>query len=1199
MTPASTLSLSTEPLAHPAMDYDLLRKEGISHLEKLAAKSWSDFNAHDPGITILEQVCYAITDLGYRMDYDIPDLLASEDGNEDPYGSLYSPAKILTCRPVTVTDLRKIIIDVPGVGNAWVEIVQQPVPALYYHPGSGELTLEIIPLVTEPVVLKGLYRVLIEKSDLADLNSASVREAVARRLHANRAVGEDFAEIRVLDAQDVRVSADIAIGPVDDPRQVLVEIYQRLAAHISPSVPFHTLQEMRSVGKSVDEIFDGPVLEHGFIDTETLQRTRRHTALRASDLLREIMDVPGVRAVRNIAMATGDRWEVWSLDLDPARAPRFDPQNSAIRLEKDLIDVTPDKEATLAIYRDGIDKASGKPELTTDQRDIRPARGRDRHLSEYDSLQRQFPAVYGIGELGLPASAAPTRRARARQLKAYLLFFDQLLANGFAQLAHVRDLFSFQGDNTRTYFSQVVDDPGLGLAALRVREDLDDHAASIQRITANPSLDPARKNRLLDHLLARFAERFTDYALVLRGLPTGELSAEEKLIGDKQAFLQDYPRIGAARGGAFDYTAWASEAAVSGLQRRIELALGIPSGGAEPALAGDDKEGLYLVEHILLRPMAGDKEQQGPLLADARYKDPYSLQVSFVFPDWPGRFPSLVFRQFVERTLREETPAHLTPYVQWLDRDAMAQFETAWRDWRKNVMGAATEHDVAVRGTRDRLLDLLGIGQLCPLRDLPVRGGGQLMVPFNSQAKIPIGYSQREVVYALCDDKGVALKDAEGNPFQVTGNGAEVLLTTPEVTEDIVFTIRARYPASSEEGALLHQAVTVKVGLDTGLDARIEGASLLDTSIDTTTNTDARIVDFGAGVQVTVQYSQEGVDYRLVYLDDGGADVVLSDGDDVRGTGGDIPLSSVALPEDRDIRIRATKTFDSERADETALLDIVLPLKVRANPNLDVSADSAIIDYGAGATIRIADTQASASYQLYTRAIPDSGFVYGTPLPGTAVLEVPVTGEPNVQVMEPASGGSPWEAPAGYVPVGSPQSGNGGELILNTGALTDDTLVILRAEKAHSTKGATIPSVLQLTEALTVLVKPDATRTLALEEMEGGAMQVSGGQPGVFYHFRLEAGGDDIGLPVYFHKQDPDDETKNKGVSQTRIGVDLVIARDATPEEADLAVDLARPSLQTPLLEAGELPVDTSVLYARAIKARTRVAAEGELIITK
>jgi hypothetical protein len=142
------------------MDYASLRQEGIRQLERMAGGQWTDFNAHDPGITILEQLCYALTDLGYRTAYEIPDLLA--DGGGDPYDSLHPPAEILTCRPVTAADLRRLVLDVEGVKNAWVLPLDQDTLPLYYHPDRDELSMSADPAPSEPVKLKGFYRVLVE-----------------------------------------------------------------------------------------------------------------------------------------------------------------------------------------------------------------------------------------------------------------------------------------------------------------------------------------------------------------------------------------------------------------------------------------------------------------------------------------------------------------------------------------------------------------------------------------------------------------------------------------------------------------------------------------------------------------------------------------------------------------------------------------------------------------------------------------------------------------------------------------------------------------------------------------------------------------------------------------------------------------------------------------------------------------------------
>ena len=52
-----------------SLDFKQLREAGISRLQQLSGKLWSDYNTHDPGVTLLELLCYAITDLSYRCDF--------------------------------------------------------------------------------------------------------------------------------------------------------------------------------------------------------------------------------------------------------------------------------------------------------------------------------------------------------------------------------------------------------------------------------------------------------------------------------------------------------------------------------------------------------------------------------------------------------------------------------------------------------------------------------------------------------------------------------------------------------------------------------------------------------------------------------------------------------------------------------------------------------------------------------------------------------------------------------------------------------------------------------------------------------------------------------------------------------------------------------------------------------------------------
>lgn len=668
------------------MDYASLRREGIRLLERMAGQKWTDFNAHDPGITILEQLCYALTDLGYRAGHAIPDLLA--EGGSDPYANLHPPSEILTCRPVTLADLRRLVIDVQGVKNAWVEVIQSSSPTLYYHPDSNELSVRPLPPPPPPpaeqVSLLGLYRVLIEA---AEDPSGGLSAQVARRLHQNRGLGEDFAEIRVLSPQLIQVDATIEIGLIDDAEQVRQAIEQRIADEISPPVTFVTLEALLRAGLPADEIFTGPRLDHGFITDEVLQRANRRTAINTSDLIHAIMDAPGVRAVRRIRIATGRKTgtgtagpadEPWSLAVQPNSVPRFDRAGSIIVLTREG-KVVP--RATPAPSRSELQDVSPSPA------DMTPPVGRNRNVSQYWSVQNHFPALYGVGELGLTGSAPPARRAQAKQLRAYLMFFDQLMANYVAQLAHVKDLFAYGGTEARTYFTQPLHQEGLGFEELRI----DDMATKVVASLENGDPSHERKSRFLNHLLARFAETMDAHDALMG----------EALTRNKQALLQGYPWLSSARGTAFNYLLPPGPTNTSALEERLRLKLG---------LMADHDETFILVEHILLRPMEGDELQKIPLLSAALHEDPYSLQLTFVLRYGAGRFPkddtdqtdfadvlarlsppdpvvaaklarATGFRDLIEQTIRTETPAHLTTYVRWMTDADYKVFSATYTQW--------------------------------------------------------------------------------------------------------------------------------------------------------------------------------------------------------------------------------------------------------------------------------------------------------------------------------------------------------------------------------------------------------------------------------------------------------------------------------------------------------------------------------------
>lgn len=123
--PSGAQALVAQPALDPSVDYYQLRREGIGHVQQAGHQQWTDYNVHDPGITILEALCYAITDVGYRIEWDIEDILAPRLPSADPARpypdqAFFTAREVLTVNPTTLNDFRRALIDLPGVSDAWV-----------------------------------------------------------------------------------------------------------------------------------------------------------------------------------------------------------------------------------------------------------------------------------------------------------------------------------------------------------------------------------------------------------------------------------------------------------------------------------------------------------------------------------------------------------------------------------------------------------------------------------------------------------------------------------------------------------------------------------------------------------------------------------------------------------------------------------------------------------------------------------------------------------------------------------------------------------------------------------------------------------------------------------------------------------------------------------------------------------------------
>ncbi|NML21662.1 hypothetical protein HHL16_12295 [Pseudoflavitalea sp. G-6-1-2] len=450
------------------LDWEALRAEGLDHLGKLAGKIWTDHNAHDPGITILEVLCYALMDLGYRTHLPIEDLFAKNPLDKSKENNFFTPAEILTCNPLTITDFRKLLVDIEGVKNAWLE------DSFY---ACTEKRKHIDPYCAD--CYNGLYKVYIEfeknydtKSITDQQEQAALIKTIHEKLMAHRNLCEDFDQLIVLKKKPIGLCLDIDLELNADAEDVYTKVVEALRNFFSPAPKFYTLRQLlEDKSKSIEEIFAGRPYDlrssHGFVDTEELESIVMRKEIHLSDVYHVILDVPGVRNVSNLAWlenCDGKGSSHWVWNIPENHVPDFSPACSAFKFKTQGMPVEIDTEKFNELFRiDFTHNGKVLYKMPSPYLDAAIPQGAYRaELSDFPSIQNEFPRVYGISEGGLPADAPDKRKAQAYQLKGYLLFFDQLLANYLSQLQNIRSLFAFSSpasaSGRHTYFLNQLND---------------------------------------------------------------------------------------------------------------------------------------------------------------------------------------------------------------------------------------------------------------------------------------------------------------------------------------------------------------------------------------------------------------------------------------------------------------------------------------------------------------------------------------------------------------------------------------------------------------------------------------------------------------------------------------------------------------------------------------------------------------------
>ena len=750
------------------LDYEQLKAYGLEYIQSIANKQWTDFNIHDPGVTILEALCFSLTDLAYRTRFGMNDLL-TQKGSTHPQlsGTLFPAHEILTHEPITIDDYRKFILEhVPGVRNVWItnydkrviipDDVRKKESTAINAKGFYDISLELEDekyILSSDKVLETVRRNQEGKYiDLFDIRyKKAYKHYVKNFFLKHRNLCENIHKVYILDTIPIALRMEIETEKDADLGQLQTEIYEKVSKYVNPSLKTYTIQEMIKKGKTPEEIYQGLLPRYGnFIDMDELRQFDKKTSLYSSDILNIIMKIDGVVSIKHLSfIGSEDDQQQGLFEINTinnyCNEVALKNDNCVFRLvPMDKSDDNNDGNSLLPkheiyFYRNGFTFTVAEPEwkqaksesISTNSPVEYPLpNGQHRNTETYYTFQNLFPKTYGISPDGIIGSASNLRKAERLQLKAYLTFFDQLLADYLEQLSEIEHFFSTEGEPLKE---------SIGTTYL-FHELNDEEIADVSQILMSPkaiNLSKSQKNsleadkrskcnRVLNHLLARFNDSFADYAILscLNSQKKGSVNFLEfdndHELEDKQRLLRNYASLSSHRSQAIDYT---EEVRLNGLELHILSKLGInqpkfriaptkidsydvidpenPDSKHEKIVFRDNRNesydkafGIHVIEHLLMLPIKALSENNTIKVSEDNFiklawedqpssiiDDPYSFRVTVLVPGWLKICQNMQFRNFVESTIRSEFPAHVVTKICWVDPAVMYQFETTYREF--------------------------------------------------------------------------------------------------------------------------------------------------------------------------------------------------------------------------------------------------------------------------------------------------------------------------------------------------------------------------------------------------------------------------------------------------------------------------------------------------------------------------------------
>ena len=186
--------------------YTKLQKQTLEYVQRLSGTVWTDYNPHDPGVTLSETANYALTEIDYKYSFPLIDYLVEEDRPFIPerFG-LFPPKDVFGGSIVTLDDYKRLFLSsIPEITNLQIDFD----------------------------ALTGAYSVSFVKTPFKGEEEQIVKK-IRTIYNENRNLCEWLDKVEVAKTETLFFESEFEIYPGEDPTTVLARVYWCILYYLS------------------------------------------------------------------------------------------------------------------------------------------------------------------------------------------------------------------------------------------------------------------------------------------------------------------------------------------------------------------------------------------------------------------------------------------------------------------------------------------------------------------------------------------------------------------------------------------------------------------------------------------------------------------------------------------------------------------------------------------------------------------------------------------------------------------------------------------------------------------------------------------------------------------------------------------------------------------------------------------------------